>query len=125
MSNNGSQHLSALTRDEITAPHVNLVSADLPGDLYKYIAEYVWKDLQEQYGKMAPFEKVACEEFIDKIIDLKKRINEAEPKSPERQALVEEIQQEKSMNIFLMNQSCVVYWMRVQDLKERRKICKR
>ena len=40
-SNNGSQHLSALTRDEITAPHVNLVPLELPADLYKYVGDHV------------------------------------------------------------------------------------
>jgi len=46
-SNNGSQHLSALTKDEVTAPHVNLVPLDLPGDLYKYVADNVWDHLKD------------------------------------------------------------------------------
>jgi DNA-directed RNA polymerase len=46
-SNNGSQHLAALTRDEVTAPHVNLVPLDLPGDLYKYVGDHVWERLVE------------------------------------------------------------------------------
>jgi DNA-directed RNA polymerase len=39
--------------------------------------------------------------------------------------LIERIQQLKSTNEILMEQSCIVYWMRVTDQKERRKITKR
>ena len=38
---NGSQHLCALTRDETTAPYVNLVKQEYPGDLYSYVAKSV------------------------------------------------------------------------------------
>jgi DNA-directed RNA polymerase len=124
-SNNGSQHLSALTRDEVTAPHVNLVPSDLPGDLYKYIADHVWARLEKAYNDMAPFERELCETFIDNIIDLKRQIYEAEPQSEERKCLIDKIQKEKNLNIFLQDKACVVYWLRVTDPKERRKICKR
>ena len=56
-SNNGSQHLAALTRDEITAPHVNLTPSVLPGDLYKYVADNVWRRLDTMLSKMSETEK--------------------------------------------------------------------
>jgi DNA-directed RNA polymerase len=122
---NGSQHLSALTRDDISAPFVNLLPSELPGDLYKYIAEHVWKELQEKYDEFSMYEKEMCEKFVDTIIDLKKQIAESEPSSDHRKELVEIIKMEKNLNPILMERSCLTYWLRVVDLKERRKICKR
>ena len=46
-SNNGAQHLTALSRDETTAPLVNLVPSAFPGDLYKYVADHVWLKIQK------------------------------------------------------------------------------
>lgn len=37
-SNSGLQHCTALLRDPLAAPHVNLVGSDQPGDLYSHIA---------------------------------------------------------------------------------------
>lgn len=37
-SNSGLQHFTALLRDAIAAPHVNLVGNDRPGDIYAHIA---------------------------------------------------------------------------------------
>ena len=125
MSNNGSQHLAALTRDEVTAPLVNLVPLDLPGDLYKYIAEHVWGRLARIVNDLSEFEISCCESYIDKLIALKRAITEAEPRSEERKELINRIKRLKDENCLFADMSSAVYWMRVKDLKERRKICKR
>jgi len=45
-SNNGIQHLVAMSRDDSVAPYVNLVeSGDTPGDIYMYIAGKVWEKI--------------------------------------------------------------------------------
>lgn len=124
-SNNGSQHLAALSKDEITAPLVNLVPQPLPGDLYRYVADHVWDRLEKSAAQMPQFERDACEAYVDKIIELKKRIQAADQNSPERAALIDEIKEEKLVNAFLADKACIVYWLRVKDLKHRRKICKR
>jgi DNA-directed RNA polymerase len=124
-SNNGSQHLSALTRDETTAVHVNLVPLAYPGDLYKYVAEHVWKHLDAQVEDLDANVKADCERFIDKLIVLKKAITATVPRSEERQLLIEEIREFKAMHHELMEPSCPVYWARVRDSKHRRKIVKR
>jgi len=124
-SNNGSQHLSALTRDEITAPHVNLVPLDLPGDLYKYVSDHVWTRLNKEVAKLTKKEIAECEKLIDNLIELKKEINDAEPKSDRRKELIEKIKKFKEDNELLINMAAPVYWTRIRDSKQRRKIVKR
>jgi DNA-directed RNA polymerase len=124
-SNNGSQHLSALTRDEVTAPHVNLVPLELPGDLYKYVADHVWERLENTVNKMSKEDVEACNWFIDTVIDLKRQINAALPKSETRKRLVEAIQKFKEDNSYLTTISAPVFWIRLTDAKSRRKVVKR
>jgi len=124
-SNNGSQHLSALTKDELTAPHVNLVPLDLPGDLYKYVSDHVWVRLNKVLSEMTKKEIADCEKLIDELIDLKKQINDSEPKSERRRELISKIQSFKDRNKELMNIAAPVYWARIKDFKQRRKIVKR
>lgn len=125
-SNNGSQHLSALTRDEITAPHVNLVPMDLPGDLYRYVADHVWSRILSVVEKTSQEERASCEEYIDRVIEFKKAITNAEPRSEERLKLVEDLKEFKRVTPEeVINKSSVFFWNRVTDYKQRRKICKR
>jgi hypothetical protein len=124
-STNGSQHLAALTRDEVTAPHVNLVPSKYPGDLYAYVAEHVWQCIEKEVSELTKEEVALCEKVIDNLIDLKKQIHESEPKSDRRKELVSKIQSFKDRNHLLIEISAAVYWNRVRDLKERRKIVKR
>lgn len=124
-SNNGSQHLSALTRDEVTAPHVNLVPLDLPGDLYRYVADYVWGRIENSVREYTKEERQACEGYIDTLIDFKKQINETEPRSDRRKELVAQIQAFKAKNPELGELSSPIFWLRFSDAKSRRKIVKR
>lgn len=124
-SNNGSQHLAALTKDEVIAPHVNLVPLELPGDLYKYVADHVWSHLEQERALMSKEDINACEKFIDNLIELKKQIHQAEPKSDLRQELVKKIKEFKESNEYLMNISSPIFWLRIKDAKHKRKIVKR
>ena len=124
-SNNGSQHLAALTRDEVTAPHVNLVPLDLPGDLYKYVGDHVWNTLQERVNKLSKEQVEACNRFIDNLIELKKQIHESLPKSDRRKELVEKVREFKDSNQAIADIAAPVYWLRVTDTKHKRKVVKR
>jgi DNA-directed RNA polymerase len=124
-STNGSQHLSALTRDEVTAPYVNLVPLDMPGDLYAYVAAHVWMKIDAVLGRMQPALILECEEFIDGLISLKKKIVAAEPKSDLRAELVMQIRQYKKDWESVGNKAAPVFWGRIKDSKQRRKIVKR
>ena len=124
-SNNGSQHLSALTKDEVTAPHVNLVPQDLPGDLYKYVGDHVWAHLEDMVKDMPAQEREECERLIDNLIEFKKQISLAEPKSDLRKELVASIKSFKDKNKDLLDKSSAIYWLRITDPKHVRKLVKR
>lgn len=124
-TNNGSQHLAALTKDDVTAPHVNLVPSKLPGDLYKYVSDHVWNRIENAIKEMTAKEISECEVLIDNLIDLKKQINNSEPKGDKRKELIAEIQGFKDKNFELLIMAAPVYWARIKDSKQRRKILKR
>jgi DNA-directed RNA polymerase len=124
-SNNGSQHLSALIRDEVTAPHVNLVPSEYPGDLYRYVADSVWEQIEEQVAVYSKGEIKGIETFIDTLIDYKKEINDAEPRSEQRKALVEQIQDFKAEHEDIMAPAAAVFWNRLKPPKDKRKVVKR
>jgi DNA-directed RNA polymerase len=124
-SNNGSQHLAALTKDEVTAPHVNLVPLPFPGDLYLHVAEHVWKRLDTLVAELTEDELLECNEFIDTLISIKKLITNEEPNSETRKELIGEIIAFKNANKELMEISSAVFWSNIRDPKHQRKIVKR
>jgi DNA-directed RNA polymerase len=124
-SNNGSQHLSALTKDEHTAPHVNLVPQELPGDLYKYVADHVWQRLEAKTKTYTDQERLECDRFIDNLVQLKKQLNESEPKSDLRKSKLDEVQDFKMTNAVVADIAAPVFWLRITDAKHKRKVVKR
>lgn len=117
-SNNGVQHMAALTHDETTAPLVNLVPQETPGDVYMAICEAVYEkiaqDLDEsledefdaffdQYKAMhAELESLRGDEFYAQVDKINKFREESQPQR------------------FAPN-----YFMRITDKKLRRKMVKR
>lgn len=124
-SNNGSQHLTALVRDESTAPHVNLVPMELPGDLYKYVADSVWAAMQEMANKSSTEQIKEANVYIDNIVELKKQISQTEPKSDARKNLSKMLEELRAENSHLHYISAIVFWLRITDAKHQRKIVKR
>jgi hypothetical protein len=124
-STNGAQHLAALTRDEVSAKHVNLVQSELPGDLYKYVGEHVWGRLKETLDTYSREEIRDCEAFIDTLIDMKKVLYSTQRKSELHEELKEAIRGLKRENNVLMIIAAPVFWSRIQDIKSIRKIVKR
>jgi DNA-directed RNA polymerase len=125
MSNNGSQHLSALTKDETTAPLVNLVPLDLPGDLYKYVADHVWAKIDAIVDKMPKQKRVEAEELIDTLTRMKKQIGMAPAKSEQRKTLITKLLAFKASRGDLIKEAAPVFWSRITDSKHRRKVVKR
>jgi DNA-directed RNA polymerase len=124
-SNNGSQHLTALTRDEVTAPHVNLVPLDLPGDLYKYVADHVWTDIANEVSLLSSAKKTEYDSVIDTLIDIKGQIAVAPMKSDRRKELIDEVIQYKKEHEKQVKACSPAYWIRITDSKHKRKIVKR
>jgi len=124
-SNNGSQHLSALTKDEVTAPHVNLVPSDLPGDLYNYVATHVWRRVEEDKKALSRDSVLACELFIDELVAQKNKIADAASRSELRTALVAVYQKYKKDNEKSLDLAAPIFWSRMVDKKQKRKVVKR
>ena len=124
-SNNGSQHLSALTRDEITAPLVNLVPQDMPGDLYKHIADFVWKEIEAQVSNLTEEEYSDCVAFIEELDVVKRVINESPHASELHKEKIYELIAIKQSNEALVTLCGLVFWDRIKDAKHRRKVVKR
>ena len=124
-SNNGSQHLSALTRDEVTAPHVNLVPLDLPGDLYKYVADHVWEKIEKEVAAMPMSTYQECEEVIEQLSSMKTQIANAPMKSDLRKELIDKLKAFKLKNDAVISKASVVFWHKIRDAKHRRKVVKR
>jgi DNA-directed RNA polymerase len=124
-SNNGSQHLSALTRDEITAPHVNLVPLPLPGDLYRYVANHVWETVEAEVKAMPPLQVQAAQSLIDTLTDFKQQVNAAPSKSELRKELITKLKAFKADYPALLTEAAPVFWHEVKDAKQRRKVVKR
>jgi DNA-directed RNA polymerase len=124
-SNNGSQHLSALTADHETAPHVNLVPSELPGDLYAYIAVHVWTSIDSIVKAMEPSLVKQCKAYIATLIDMKKAIQQTEVGSEIRKTKVAEMKQFKEQNAFIAEHASAVFWHGITDSKQRRKVVKR
>lgn len=125
LSNNGSQHLAALTKDEVTAPLVNLVPSDLPGDLYLYVADNVWKNINSTYATMDKLIRSNCETLIAQLDVIKKAIHEAVPKSERRLELIENLRNMRTSNVDIMPKTSIVFWNSITDSKHKRKIVKR
>jgi DNA-directed RNA polymerase, mitochondrial len=123
-TNNGSQHLAALTRDEITAPYVNLVPSVLPGDLYEYVAEFVWETINETILTLTGEERALIDMTLTEIIALKKMISEAETVIA-KELLITELRVLKGKYPELDGYFAPCFWARITSKKERRKIVKR
>lgn len=61
---NGIQHLSALTRDEVSGRLVNLLPGDKPNDIYKYVAERL-QETVERIAKAGGAEGAKARYWLD------------------------------------------------------------
>ena len=104
---------------------MNLTQQAFPGDLYTYVGEYVWAALERETSAMSEAELKACNDVIDGLIELKQRIAALDMQDPARAKLIEEIHTYKRVNGNLIKKSSPVFWMRITDIKDRRKVVKR
>ncbi len=108
-STNGCQHLTAMTRDRLMAPYVNLTPSALPGDLYAYVAEHVWEELS--HTCKYPLEEI--EKLIDDLLEVKKLDD------------LDVLKAFRKKHANLLSIAAPYFWNRVTSHKERRKIIKR
>lgn len=122
---NGLQHLSALTRDEVTATHVNLIPQEAPGDLYNYIGAQIWSGL-ERASKLIPEDtRERASKFVETLIGLKRKVQESQPKTLERETALATLRAFKAKNMDINHDACIMFWLQITKASERRKIVKR
>lgn len=124
-STNGAQHLAALSLDEKTAPLVNLVPQQLPGDLYSHVANHVWLKIERDTNKLTDKQRKELNEVIDRIIEMKAQIRQTEPKSADRAEMIAEMAIYRDLYKNAIKEAAPLYWSRITDSKEKRKIAKR
>jgi DNA-directed RNA polymerase len=125
MSNNGSQHLAALTRDETIAPYVNLTPSELPGDLYTFVADHVWGEVSEDLQKINHLRLIKLKGVITNNTDLQNQLQQAKPSTDYRREVSNKLYEFKKKNIDALKEASPVFWVAVKDVKERRKVVKR
>lgn len=117
-SNNGVQHMAALARDEPTAALVNVTPTELPGDVYMFIKDAVYAQIEQDYNPDLDADFLA---FQAKSMDFDVRISAT--KGPERKVLIteaNEFRKEAQPKKYAPN-----FFMAITDKKTQRKLVKR
>jgi DNA-directed RNA polymerase len=114
---NGSQHLAALTRDEVSASHVNLIARDTPGDLYAYVSAFVWRKIDMQAINLRELIPI-----VEQTIALRRAIREAEVNKEIAASIFRE---HVNQNKIAIREAAPLFWNRFESVSERRKIVKR
>jgi len=124
-SNNGLQHLVAMAKDDTIAHLVNLVPQELPGDAYMYVANSVWDELENLKSQLSKEEIDRFEEIFTTANSLHKAYQAAPAKSEEKANAFKEVQEWRNKNRNIREKLFSVYWCKITDKKDRRKIMKR
>jgi DNA-directed RNA polymerase len=124
-SNNGVQHLVAMSKDEEVAPLVNLTPQTLPGDVYMFIADKVWDNLEKLQAKLKPELVVKFDELFDTARGLQREYEDSPDKSERKAIAFRAAQTWRNENRDLREKLFPVYWLRIEDKKTRRKTVKR
>ena len=124
-SNNGVQHLVAMSQDEDIAPLVNLVPQELPGDVYMFIAEHAMTAIGELLNKVEQKKIDKFDSFFKEFQQLQEDLRNA-PERTERSRLAwGELKKFKNHNFDYIGDTMSVYWSKITDRKVWRKTLKR
>ena len=123
-SNNGVQHLAAMSADENVAPLVNLVPQDLPGDVYMFIAEQCIRNVQKDAKKMKKFNK-QFDEVYGELIKLKKEVAKYKPGTELYKQAHQKLREYANKTYDLKKGLGPIFWSRIKDKKIWRKTVKR
>ena len=127
-SNNGVQHLTALALDEKSAPLVNLVATEpgqAPGDIYMFIAERVWSQIEKLDADVPAEAKAEMQRLIDEVKVLKLKYENCTGGRKKRDEIYKEIIEWRTENRELTKSLWSTFWLRLQEKSKRRKAVKR
>lgn len=114
-----------MSRDEEIAPLVNVVPQDLPGDVYMFIARYVWQELAYRQSKLTQQEKDQFDAIFEQSKLLQARYKAAPSGSEERALVAQESSEWRNQTKSIREKLFPVYWTGITSPKDHRKICKR
>jgi len=127
-SNNGVQHLVAMSKDEEIAPLVNLTPSELPGDVYMFIAEAVMqnvrRDVEQLKVKDSSIER-AFPEIHKELVRLRQEVNKCVPGSERYKLAIQRLKEFSNRTYDTKRQLGPIYWSKVTDRKLWRKTVKR
>jgi len=124
-SNNGVQHLTALSLDHSIAPLVNLVPTKMPGDVYMYVADKTWEALDVLMEALDHPVKTEMPRLLEEIKNIKLKRERAETKE-DKNAAYEELDEWRKTNREYEKQIFIPFWsMYKDDRKLQRKSVKR
>ena len=124
-SNNGVQHLVAMSLDDEVAPLVNLVPSEVPGDVYMFIADKVWSGLASMQNLLEKEVLDKFQEVFDTAVRLQKEYFSAPDKSERKAVAFQQAQAWRNQNRSLREKLFPVYWMNITSKKIQRKTVKR
>ena len=127
-SNNGIQHLTALSLDETVAHLVSLNETkpgEVPGDVYMFIADKVWERLEVTDGELEEEERAEMQRLIDEVREIKLRYEAAWKNRKVRDQVYKELVEWRTNNRELIKKLWATFWLRVEDKSTRRKCVKR
>ncbi|QGH74764.1 RNA polymerase [Bacteriophage DSS3_PM1] len=124
-TNNGVQHLAAMSQDEEVAPLVNLVPQKKPGDVYMFIADKAWGSIEGMCSELPQKILKKFEETFEEGKRLQQIYADAPPKSERKALAYADLKHWKHTKRKLREQLFPVYWAGVTDPKIRRKTVKR
>jgi DNA-directed RNA polymerase len=116
-TNNGVQHMAAMLRDEETAPLVNLVPQELPGDVYMSVCDAVYKELEAVYEPELDGEFQVFYEGLMKLVD---EVQSSGFGQGPTYADVKAYEEEHNSQRFAPN-----FFMSITEKSKRRKLVKR
>ena len=128
-SNNGVQHLVAMSKDEAVAPLVNLKPQELPGDVYMFIADKVIEQVKTDAEKLLSVEGTveAFKELYDDFVALEQSVNRhsVNPKSELFSQAIKRRSEFGNAKRDLLKKFAPLYWYNIKEKKIWRKTVKR
>lgn len=124
-STNGTQHLTALSKDETIAHLVNLVPSEKPGDLYMYIAGHTWDIIHKMYEKTLPKDLDRFQEIWQMGLKLHADYAKSPLKSEQRALAYQTATEWRNQTRAIRTALFPVYWKGVDNPKDQRKAVKR
>lgn len=124
-SNNGVQHLVAMSKDEEIAPLVNLVPQDLPGDVYMFIADHTIAKIKELLKKVKKSDKDKFDKFFEEWQSTLEGLQKYQPKTEKNRLAWQKFGKFKNHNYQYIQDSMPIYWSKITDRKIWRKTLKR